>query len=175
MKSASISDLKQELTNIPPKQVLEVCIRLAKYKKENKELLTYLLFESHDEQGYIENVKKEIDEYFTELPKPGPYLNKKALRKILKAVNKYSKHTGSRQAEVEMLLYFCEKVKSSGIRINKSVALTNLYSQQIKKINTALQSLHEDLHYDYKKQLDGLTLHSPEVNLLTVIFKRRKN
>jgi hypothetical protein len=135
---------------------LELCLRLARYKKENKELLSYLLFEAHDEHAFIENVKKEIDEHFIELPKSNPYLNKKALRKILRSINKYSKHTASKQTTVDMLLHFCMKLKTSGIRVHKSTALTNLYNQQIKKIETTLASLHEDLHYDYKKKLAEL-------------------
>ena|SRR5687768_3243503 len=156
MKAASISELKQELSNLPAKEVTELCIRLAKYKKENKELLTYLLFESFDQDAYINNVKKEIDDAFLELPKSTPYMNKKSLRKILRSISKYSKHTGSKQAEVEMLLHFCRKVKGSGIKIYRSTALTNLYTQQLKKIYTAFESLHEDLLYDYRKQLQEL-------------------
>src|SRR4051812_28126644 len=107
MKAASISELKQELSNLPAKELVDLCIRLTKYKKENKELLTYLLFEAYDQEAYINNVKQEMDEAFKELPKSSPYQNKKSLRKILRAITKYSKHTASKQAEVEMLLYFC--------------------------------------------------------------------
>ena len=37
---------------------------LSKYKKENKEMLSYLVFESHQEKEYIEGVKKEIEALF---------------------------------------------------------------------------------------------------------------
>jgi 3-dehydroquinate dehydratase len=157
MKAASISELKQELMNLPAKEVIELCIRLTKYKKENKELLTYLLFEAYDQEAYISNVKEEINQEFIDLPKSSPYQNKKSLRKILRAISKYSKHTASKQAEVEMLLHFCQKVKDSGIRIYKSAALTNLYTQQLKKINILFESLHEDLVFEYSRQLQALT------------------
>ena len=62
MKAASVNDLKEELKSLPPARLVDVCVRLIKYKKENKELLNYLLFEAHDEQGYVEQVKKEISE-----------------------------------------------------------------------------------------------------------------
>jgi hypothetical protein len=156
MKPATIHDIKQELVNLPPQKVLELCLRLARYKKENKELLTYLLFESTDDHAYVETVKKEVDEEFTDLPKANLYLTKKSLRKLLKSISKYSKHIASKQAEAEMLIYFCSKLKNSGIPIYKSTALTNLYKQQIKKINTAVETLHEDLHFDFEKQLQQL-------------------
>jgi hypothetical protein len=77
MKAASISDIKQELTNIEPAKLLELCLRLAKYKKDNKELLNYLLFEANDEQAYISNVKKEIEESFVEINQSNLYFAKK--------------------------------------------------------------------------------------------------
>ena len=104
----------------------------------------------------MENVKKEMDEAFRELPKSTPYQNKKSLRKILKTVSRYTKFMSSKQSEAELLIYFCQKVKQSGIRIQRSAMLTNLYNQQIKKIATALESLHEDLRFDYTKQLAEL-------------------
>ena len=61
MKAASIHELQKELTSLPPKRVLEICARLIKYKKENKELLTYVLFESHDEEAYKKSIKDETD------------------------------------------------------------------------------------------------------------------
>ena len=57
MKAASIREIKQVLENSTKTELSEVCLRLAKYKKENKELLTYLLFEADDEQNYLQNVK----------------------------------------------------------------------------------------------------------------------
>lgn len=157
MKAASINELKQELLTLPPKKVLELCLRLARFKKENKELLSYLLFESHDEQSYVESVKKEIDEQFSELPKGNWYLAKKALRKILKAIGKYSKHTATKESEVEMLIHFCINLKNSGIRYRSYKALSSLYDQQLKRLNTLVEQVHDDLRFDYKKQLEQLT------------------
>ena len=156
MKSAGISEIKQELITLSPKKVLELCLRLAKYKKENKELLSYLLFDAHDEQTFIENVKNEIDEQFSELPKSSWYFTKKSLRKTLRGIAKYSRHIGNNEASIEMLIHFCIKLKNSGIPSHKNQALTNLYNQQLKKINTLMKSIHEDLHFDFEKQLEQL-------------------
>lgn len=156
MKTASVQEIKQELLALPPKEVLELCLRLTKYKKENKEFLTYLLFESHDESGYVETVKKEIEESVNDVPKASLYQVKKSLRKTLRLIGKYSKHTGSKQTEVDMLIHFCSSVKRSGIPIHRSVSLTNLYRQQVKKINSLVELLHEDLRYDYTKQAEEL-------------------
>ena len=60
MKAATISEIKHELTQTNPSILIDLCLKLAKFKKDNKELLTYLLFEAHDEVAFIEQVKLEI-------------------------------------------------------------------------------------------------------------------
>lgn len=52
MKAASLNELKNELNTLPPLQLLDICLHLAKYKKDNKELITYLLFEAQNEAAY---------------------------------------------------------------------------------------------------------------------------
>lgn len=156
MKAASISELKQELATLPPKKILELCVSLAKFKKENKEFLTYLLFESHNEEGYVEEIKKEINDQFWNLPRGNMYIIKKGLRKILRSIAKYSKHTSKKESEVEMLIHFCINMNNSGIRFRSNKGLSNLYDSQIKKLNVFVEQVHEDLKFDYKKQLERL-------------------
>lgn len=156
MKTATVNELKRELVNIPPAQLAELCLRLVKFKKENKELLTYLLFESADEQGYISSVKKEMDEQFLTINQSNLYFAKKTIRKVLRITNKHIRYTGSKQAEVELLIHFCRILKESGLPFQKSTALENLYNNQIKKIKTAMESMHEDLQYDYVRELRQL-------------------
>ncbi len=79
MKAATIHELKQELNTLPQKELVELCQRLGKFKKENKELLTYLLYEANDEDGYIKGIKKEIDEQFAEINLSHLYYAKKSL------------------------------------------------------------------------------------------------
>jgi hypothetical protein len=84
------------------------------------------------------------------------YIIKKGLRKILRAIAKYSKHTSLKESEVEMLIHFCKNVKESGIRFRTNKALSNLYDMQLKKLNGLVEQVHEDLRFDYKKQLEEL-------------------
>ncbi|MEI6594307.1 MAG: hypothetical protein WCO28_02015 [Bacteroidota bacterium] len=156
MKSASISDIKKELQTLSPSEVMQYCMRLAKYKKDNKELLNYLLFEAHDEEDFIKNMKQEIDLQFAEMNTSNTYLAKKSLRKILRITNKHIKFSGHAQTAAELLIYFCASLKSSGIPINTSTALSNLYQMQLKKINKIIETMHEDLQYDYRKDLEEL-------------------
>lgn len=157
MKTSSVSEIKQELTNASQKELLDICLRVIKYKKENKELVSFLLFEANDLQSYIENIKMEIEEQFLQINQSNLYFAKKSLRKILKIANRYIKYTQSKESEAELLIYFCNQIKTSGIRINKSTALTNLYNNQIKKIRLVVETLHEDLQHDFNKQIEKLT------------------
>ena len=156
MKVASISEIKNEIENIPAKELKLLCLRLAKFKKENKELLTYLLFESNDPDTYLKNVKEEIDLGFEDLPKPNIYWTKKALRKILRSLSKYIKYIGSTEAEIEILLHFTTTLKQSSIPYKRTAALSNIYDSQVKKIKKAIESLHEDLQFDYSRMLAEL-------------------
>jgi len=106
MKAATISELKSELANIPGDQLIELCIRLAKFKKENKELLTYLLFEAFDETAFITQIKKDMLQQFEEINRSSLYFVKKSLRKILRTLNKYIRYTGSAETEAALLLFF---------------------------------------------------------------------
>ncbi|MFN3299086.1 MAG: hypothetical protein ACK41Z_02730 [Sediminibacterium sp.] len=155
MKAASVHEIKQALLSNSSKELAELCLRLAKFKKENKELLTYLLFESHNEEAYIAEVNQQITEEFGEIdPDQNLYFVKKTLRKILRIATKHIRYTGSKQAEAAILLHFTLSLKKSRIPFMKSTALANLYKQQIKKINTAIGTLHEDLQYDYLQILN---------------------
>ena len=156
MKAATLSDIKKELDNSSPAKLLELCVRLARYKKDNKELLYYLLFESHDSQQYINSIKEEMDEAFAGMNKSNLYLAKKSLRKILRTLAKYSRYIASAEAETTLLLYFCGFLKHSAIPLKKSVQINNLYLFQIKKLTKLIAVLHEDLQYDYLKELNKL-------------------
>ncbi|MCW3073154.1 MAG: hypothetical protein JWP69_223 [Flaviaesturariibacter sp.] len=135
---------------------MELCLRLARYKKENKELLTFLLFEADDLPAYIQNIKEEMDEGFSGMNKTNVYLAKKSLRKILRITNKYIKYAGNKELEIELLLHYCTNYKGLKIPSHKSTALTNIYNSQVKKIRLAIESLHADLQHDYLRQVARL-------------------
>ena len=158
MKTASVAELKKKLSDVSPKVLKELCLRLVKYKKENKELLTYLLFSADDEEGYIQEIKEEMDEAFEEINSANLYWAKKSIRKILRLATKYIKYSGNKQTEVVVLLYFCRKMLDSGIKFKSSTTLLNLYERQIIKISKALATLHEDLQYDYADELQAVSI-----------------
>ena len=153
MKASSVNEIKKELRNLDADALVGLCMRLAKYKKENKELLTYLLFEAHHEQGYIEAVKEVVDEYFLELPRGNTYYVKKSLRKILRYANRQIKYSAIPQTELELRIHFCKKVREAKVPMAGGTVLFNLYQQQLKKIKSIFQKLPEDLQSDYDRDI----------------------
>jgi hypothetical protein len=156
MKTVTVRELNQELTYRTPKELRDLCLRLSRFKKENKELLTYLLFESSDELSYIQGVKKEMDEEFEQINRTTWYYIRKSVRKTLKNTRKYIRYSQKKQTEVELLLYFCTKLKTLSPSIKRNTALTNLYNRQIDTIIKKISVLHEDLQYDYGLELSEL-------------------
>ncbi len=156
MKAASLNDIKNELNESSHERLLMLCLRMAKYRIENKELLSYLLYHAHNEQSYINEIKAEIDNAFGTINKTNNYYIKKSLRKILRFINKHIKYSANPQTETELLIHFCVKMKKSGIDIVATQALQNIYLNQKKRILKAMAKLHEDLQYDYNRELESL-------------------
>lgn len=163
MKAETIATIKKELKHKSTEELEGLCMRMAKYKVENKELLSFLLFHEENASGYILQVKDEMDLLFEGINMTNLYWAKKSIRKILRLVNKHIKYVSEKKAEIELLIYFCEKLKDSGISFQNSTALLNIYERQIFKIEKAISTIHEDLQYDWNMELD-------EKNLRTKYF-----
>jgi hypothetical protein len=156
MKAASVQEIKQELRHLPATELVELLQRLSRFKKENKELLTYLLFEVHDESGFITSVKAAMEEGFVAINTSQVYLAKKTIRKVLRLTNKYIRFSGSKTVEAELLIHFCLLMKDTGLPIRKYPLLTNLFEGQRAKAEKAIEALHEDLQYELNRQMRAL-------------------
>lgn len=158
MKAVSITTIKKELQHSSTDDLVELCLRLSKFKKENKELLTYLLFEAHDETSYISSVKSELDTLFDTINIDSYHFIKKSIRKILRTLKKYARYSLKKETEVELLLHFCLRLKDFEPSIQNNVTLMNIYNLQIVNIKKLVSTLHPDLQYDYHLVLDELNL-----------------
>ncbi|RSK40293.1 hypothetical protein [Mangrovimonas spongiae] len=156
MKAERLSNIKKELQHQSKDELLQLCLRLGRFKKENKELLTYLLFEAHDEDGYVASIIKTLDEDFEAINTASYFYIKKSIRKILRQIRTYSRYSNSKATEVELLLYFCKKLKDFKPNIFRNKALSNLYDRQIVAIKKKITALHDDLQHDYLLELEEL-------------------
>ncbi len=156
MKAVALSELKKELKQLNENELLELCIQLAKYKKENKELLTYLVFNSSNEQQFIIDCKFEASELFKEVNYSNSFFAKKTIRKILRLIKKNAKFSGIKETEIELLIYFCNTLKAGPARITSQPVLQNIYLNQVKRIHKLMEGLHEDIQFDFQEAVDKL-------------------
>lgn len=150
-----LQQIKKELQHLSQEQLAELCLRLVRYKKENKELLAYQLFEAHHEQDFVESVKAEAGFMFSQLPAQS-YFTAKGLRKILKMLTKYTKFIGSKPAEVELLLDFCQNYLQYVIKQTSYKPIRMIFTRQIDKLRATIGKLHEDLQFDYSQDYNKL-------------------
>ena len=156
MKPASIKQIKDELKERNPTELLELCLRLGKFKKENKELLTYLLFEAGDEAEYVRALKEEMDEAFDDVNRKTSYLMKKGIRKILTTAKKQIRYSNSKETEVGLLIHFLQNMNQFTPSYKRSKILKNTYIRQTEFVQKRIAALHEDLQYDYNLRMDEL-------------------
>lgn len=155
IKVYGLADIKKELQFHDKSTLAELCLRLARYKKENKELLAYLLFEADNERSFIENVIAENGFIFSQLPSNN-YQMAKSMRKILRLLNKYIKFMGSKEAEIEFSLSFCRNYVQYADRRGAYKPMRLIFTRQLEKIKKAIEKLHEDLQFDYTQDYNNM-------------------
>ena len=158
MKAASLKEIKDELKSKSPEELLNICLHISKFKKENKELLTYLLFEASNENDYIEEVKYQIKIQFESLNQSTYYLVKKSVRKVLRNCKKYIRYSKKPQTEIEILIYFCSELAKLSEQHYQNTTLITIYSKQLEIVRKKIEKLHEDLQYDYNLILEELDI-----------------
>jgi hypothetical protein len=169
---AGLSEIKNELKELDKGQLLELCLSLAKYKKDNKEYLGFLLFQSHDKQVFVSQLKELIDTDVQELKtQPNLYYIKKGLRRILRIINKYCKYVADKAIEADIHIHFCAAIKQSGIPYHREKRIVNLYEAELKKINTLVKGLHEDVRQDYASAIEQIAEERPQ-GLISRIKKK---
>ncbi|MBT8279843.1 MAG: hypothetical protein KJO41_12670 [Bacteroidia bacterium] len=156
MKAATIIEIKKELKYRTQEQLIDYCLAMARFKLESKELLTYLVFESDDEQAYIKGVKEYISTEFGNITATNFFFIKKSVRKILRQTKRYVRYSKKKETEAELLIYFCSELKELRPSITRNRVLTNMYNMQLSLAKKAIAKLHEDLQYDYNLMIDEL-------------------
>jgi len=154
MKAATAKEIRDELKDRTESELREIVLRLSRFKKENKELLSYLLFEAHHEEDYIESVKAHIDEKLLEINTSNGYYAKKAIRRILKETKKFVRYSGSKETEVALLIHFCKSLQETHPKMMSNKIIRDIVKRQIVLIKVRISTLHEDLQYDFEQQLN---------------------
>ena len=155
MKALPLNTIKKELQFLSKQELIELCLKLSRFKKENKELLTYLLVEAQDEEQYISSIKELQNQLFSEINTNSYFYIRKSVRKILSLTKKFIRYSKKKETEVELLLHFCWKLRELTPSISGSPRLINVYHKQLDMANRAIGKLHPDLQYDYRIELEN--------------------
>lgn len=157
MKTASIHQLKAELLVMEPHQITEICLKLAKFKKENKEFLDYLVWGSNDSMQYVEEVKVEISEMFENIQSDRNfYYAKKSIRKILRFANRYCKYLNEKELCCELRMFFIESLIQFVQEENYQNQAQKIVQTELNKTEAMIRKLHEDYQFDFKLRLEEL-------------------
>lgn len=149
LNTYNLQSIKKELQHLNSSQLTELCLRLSKYKKDNKELLSYLLFDADNHDNYIDGIKQEMDTLFNELPSHY-YYAAKSMRKVLKLITKHTKFMASKPAEIDLLLHYCQQYLNHVDKRTSYKPLRQLLHKQLEKTAKLIGALHEDLQYDHQ-------------------------
>lgn len=149
------------MNHLSQEELIQITLRLARLKKDNKELLSYLLFWAEDEIDFRNEIKHEIREGFAQIESRRFYLIKKSIRKVLKIPKQAIKYSDDPITAVELLMCFCEEMLKFRPAIHSQKILVNLLETQVKAIEKYLSKIEPDLRHDYQKELEQILNKNP--------------
>lgn len=156
METRSLAEMKKEMQHIPHKELVEICLRLGRYKKINKELLQYLLFEKDHETAYVARIKDIISTRFAEMPQNSLFFSTKYIRKTLRLCKQYGQYSSDAQTPVQLNLHFCEELIACRHYWQGYTAIEGILQRTLLSTRKDIGKLHEDLQYDYEKQVAAM-------------------
>lgn len=153
MKTATIHTIKKELLEKSHLELVEIALRLGKFKKENKELLTYLLFEQENEEAYIEGLKEILKEKFEEIKTKNVYYAKKEIRKSLRELKKFIRFSSLKTTEIELIIDFIKHLDELPSQLKRDSQIEGIKLRNIASVKKIILKQHEDLQFDYFQML----------------------
>ena len=161
MDTASIKQLKDTLSTLGREELTRLLLRIVKFKKENKELLTFLLFEADDLDAYVYEISLEIKDEFENYRLKTAYYKRKGCRRILRMLKKYIKYAADKEVEVRLLLAYVAILAESKTFITDRV-IQKIAFRQLLLAEKSIVKLHEDLQYEYRLEFKELIQRIPQ-------------
>lgn len=155
---ASIPEIRKELKYLSKDELESLCLKLAKYKVVNKELMAYQLFESSDEDSFIETIKEDISAQFKEINRNHYYYIKKSVRKILRYTKKYIQFSKQKETEIALLMHFLNCMNHMSPSYTRNSVLSGIYDRERLNLKKCISSVHEDLQLDFRNDFERLSL-----------------
>jgi len=152
MELISSAEIKKGLKTLPKMVLEKMIMRLARLKKENKELLHFELRLNGDADQYKEEVWEEIKSYLdTEFS--GIRLQMKALKRANRLISKYGRLSQVREGEAELIIRVIKLVISDRRTEIKRNIIQRFLHTQLKKAYSLSRKFHPDLKYDLEAEI----------------------
>ncbi|RYZ88964.1 MAG: hypothetical protein EOP04_08105 [Proteobacteria bacterium] len=84
------------------------------------------------------------------------YITKKNLRRIIRIANQFMKYSDDPETPVQILLFICVEINKLPVNFSRSTSLSNILSATRNRLLKQIESLHEDLQYEYKREFQKL-------------------
>ncbi len=156
MNTPKLVEIKKALQYANREELIEMTIKLAQHKVENKELLHYLLFDAHNEEVFVDEVKQYLTKEFEVVNTKNYYWMRKSIRKLLKEMKKYIRFSKVKSTEIELHLHFLALMLQLKPSILKDKRLRGLYERNLAFVDKKISGVHEDLQFDYQQAREDL-------------------
>lgn len=156
MEIPSLAQLKKELSFLPEADLIELIADLAKFSRDNKAFLYFKLNGKHQPNLFVELAKEDLELAFQQATIRSSYTAKKSAQAIRRKMNKLLKLSKNKADQAEVILWFCENLKSYGYLKYRLPIITNLFEKQIQKAEKLISTLHEDLQSDFGFQIENI-------------------
>ncbi|MEN2282087.1 hypothetical protein AAGF08_08105 [Algoriphagus sp. SE2] len=156
MQIPSLAEIKRELSYLNEKELREFIIDLSKFSRDNKAYLFFKLYGREQQGLYVQMVQEELELEFQNARDDHSYYAKKSAQKIRRKMNKLLRLSKEKTDQIEVILFFCEKMKEKGFLKHGNLVLDNLYNTQVAKVKKLISGLHEDLQFDYEGRIEAI-------------------
>ena len=160
-KNPTLAQLKKEIQTLPAEKIIALITKLGKFNALNKQLITYELFDAETPETYISDLKVEINDALNLIKLDSWYNQKKTFKKFMKTIGNYKKIMANNEMELQMHLAIATKIYH--ILTHEKYDINFIIEAQLFKsialIKKLIDTLHQDLQYDYLKQYKKLVNH----------------
>jgi hypothetical protein len=153
MEIPSLAHLKKELSFLSEKELIDLISDLAKFSRDNKAFLYFKLNETSQPYLFTELVKEDLELAFQTANTRSHHFAKKSAQAIRRKLNKALKLSKNKTDQIDLILFFCEKLNEFGYLRFRNSIVENLYQVQLGKAKKLISGLHEDLKWDYEVKM----------------------
>ena len=154
MEIAGLAEIRKELIHQSPDELIELVLRLARFRQDNKALTGYWLFNRQDPNQFLQQVHIALEDGFRTLNFSSGYWVKKGLRKWQRQVNLYGRICGEAWMQADMQSYYVWICLRAQSRLAEPLYLASLVAAAEKKRLSFVKKLDADLQHDLQRQFE---------------------